>query len=396
VPVWHEQTKQLVASEKLVVLGIVQEQHADRCRLFAQWKGLEWPILHDPLNLAGVDVVPVFVAVDEHGIVRDCRPRLDTFVESFVSQEFPAPEKASPIRIDELPEPRITRRYAGEARDPEHWLAHGDALVLSGLPPHIEEAIKAYGQVVELDARNADAFFRLGVTHRIRYDRPERQPGDFQAAIDAWQEALRLRPNNYIFRRRLQQYGPRLDKPYPFYDWVEVARKDIAARGETPVELGCEPVGSEVAQPARKFKPSSKKGPKGDPAGKIRGDRKGLIEVTQAVVRGTDKDNRQIVQVHLALRPNARLEAHWNNEAEPLRLWIKRPKTGKLGRRFVEYANPPQALSTEERALSFEVRLPSRQRGSLTIKAYALYNVCAGREGKCQYLRQDIKVKIKL
>lgn len=268
--------------------------------------------------------------------------------------------------------------------------------MLSGLPPQIEEALETYGRVVELDARKADAFFRLGVAYRLRYDRPERRPEDFQAAIDAWQEALRLRPNNYIFRRRLQQYGPRLDKPYPFYDWVEVARKDITARGETPVELACQPVGAEVAQPARKFKRSSKKGPKGDPAGKIRSDKQGLIEVSQAVVRGTDKDNRRIVQVHLALRPNARLDAHWNNEAEPLRLWLERPKTGKLSRRFAEHGNPPQALSTEERTLSFEVKLPSRQKGSLTIKGYALYNVCAGREGKCQYLRQNIKVKIKL
>ncbi len=378
------------------MLAIVQEQHADRCRLFAQWKGLQWPILHDPLNLAGVEVVPVFVAIDEYGIVRDRRTRLDTIVESFVSQEYPAPDNTPPIRSEELPDPRVTRRYAGEARDPEHWLVHGDALMLSGLPPHLEEAIKTYRRVVELDAQSADAFFRLGVAHRLRYDRPERRPEDFQAAVDAWQEALRLRPNNYIFRRRLQQYGPRMDKPYPFYDWVEVARKDIADRGKKPVELACQPVGAELARPARKFKSSSKKGPKGDPARKIRSDKKGLIEVTQAVVRGTDQDNRRIVQVHLALRPNARLDAHWNNEAEPLRLWLVRPKTGKLSRRFAEHANLPQALSTEERTLNFEVKLPSRQKGSLTIKGYALYNVCAGRDGKCQYLRQNIKVKIKL
>ena len=59
----------------------------------------------------------------------------------------------------------------------------------------------------------------------------------FQRAIDAWGQALAIDPNHYIWRRRIQQYGPRLIKPYPFYDWVEQAAREIRARGETPVEL---------------------------------------------------------------------------------------------------------------------------------------------------------------
>ena len=43
----------------------------------------------------------------------------------------------------------------------------------------------------------------------------------------------------------MQQYGPRLDKPYPFYDWVETAREEIRARGETPSPLRVEPAGAE-------------------------------------------------------------------------------------------------------------------------------------------------------
>ena len=69
MPVWHEATKQLVEDGKLVVLGVVQEQHPDRCRLFAQWKGIDWPILHDVLNLVGPDAVPIYIAIDEHGPV---------------------------------------------------------------------------------------------------------------------------------------------------------------------------------------------------------------------------------------------------------------------------------------------------------------------------------------
>lgn len=395
MPVWYEQTKHLVEAGDLVVLGIVQEQHADRCRLFAQWKGIDWPILHDPLNLIGIQVVPVVIAIDEHGIVRDTKPSLDTLGPSFVAKKFPAPDNPHRYRIETLPDPRGTRRYAGEARDADHWRAHGDALILAGLPPQIDEAITAYGRALEKDPADAAALFRLGVAHRIRHDRPQRRPDDFQLAADAWRKALRSQPNHYIYRRRIQQYGPRLDKPYPFYDWIATARQEITARGATPVTLACEPTGAEQARPARKFKSDSNKGPRGDPKGKIRRDKK-LILVTTAVVRGTDKNNRNVVQVHLTFRPRAENQAHWNNESDPLRLWIKKPKTGRRAKRFLEHPNPDQAVSNEERTLSFEIKLPSKQKGSLTVKAYALYNVCEGKDGKCQFLRQDVKVKIKL
>lgn len=364
--------------------------------MFAQWKGIDWPILHDPLNRVGIQVVPVFVAIDEHGIVRDTKPDPATFVESFIQQEFAAPKKPAPVETDQLPDPRITRRLAGEARDADHWRAHADALVLAGLPPQIDEAIKAYGNAIEINPKDADAFFRMGVAYRVRHDRPQRQPEDFQAAVNAWQKALDLEPNHYIFRRRIQQYGPRLDKPYPFYDWVAVAREEIAGRGDTPVELACEPVGAETARPARKFKSSSKRGPKGDPRGKVKRDRKNLIQVTQAVVRGTDAKNRGVIRVHLTFRPSAEDQAHWNNEGDPLRVWIKKPDSGRLGKRYLKHPNPDAALTTEERTLSFEVKLPETRKGSLTIKAYALYNVCQGKDGKCLFRRQDIKVKIKM
>ena len=44
---WRERTRQPVADKKLVLLGVMEEQHADRCRLFAQWKGItDLPLLH--------------------------------------------------------------------------------------------------------------------------------------------------------------------------------------------------------------------------------------------------------------------------------------------------------------------------------------------------------------
>jgi hypothetical protein len=62
VPVWHEGTAKWVKDGKLVLLGVIQEQHADRCRLLAQWKGFRWPILHDPINVLEATGVPILTA----------------------------------------------------------------------------------------------------------------------------------------------------------------------------------------------------------------------------------------------------------------------------------------------------------------------------------------------
>ena len=59
MPVWHEGTAKWVKEGKLVLLGVTQEQHADRCRLLAQWKGFGWPILHDPINVLEATGVPI-------------------------------------------------------------------------------------------------------------------------------------------------------------------------------------------------------------------------------------------------------------------------------------------------------------------------------------------------
>ena len=53
-----------------MLLGIAQEHHAERCRLFAQWHGFDFQILHDPINLTEPRAVPRVIAIDEQGIVR--------------------------------------------------------------------------------------------------------------------------------------------------------------------------------------------------------------------------------------------------------------------------------------------------------------------------------------
>ena len=62
--------RDLTKAGKIQLLGIIQEQHPDRCRLFAQWQQFDWPIVHDPINVIATRAVPVVLAIDEHGVVQ--------------------------------------------------------------------------------------------------------------------------------------------------------------------------------------------------------------------------------------------------------------------------------------------------------------------------------------
>ena len=221
-----------------MLLGIAQEQHPDRCQLLAQWKGFDWQILHDPINLMGSAAVPIFVAIDEHGIVRDASPRLATFEKTFVSKLFrndagpPSPAKLTPdVQSGQVdPDYAALRQRAVRADQSVAWRELGDALMLWGGVKRVTDAIDTYTHASRLDSQDAPTLFRLGVSYRRRYESRQRQAADFQTAIDYWSRALDLDPNQYIWRRRIQQYGPPLDKPYAFYDWINEAEREIAAR----------------------------------------------------------------------------------------------------------------------------------------------------------------------
>ncbi|MFV1966162.1 MAG: hypothetical protein ACC628_12125, partial [Pirellulaceae bacterium] len=322
MPVWHETIQRIRDTRPMVVIGVIQEQHPSRCRLFAQWKQLDWPILHDPINLLGLRGVPVLVAIDEFGIVRDTRPSPQTFQDTFLDKVFEAPNHVPQRRPASRPDvDRLTRQ--AEATDSlEDWRSLGDAMVLWSQSNRMDEAIRVYEKCAQLAPKDATILFRLGVVHRMRYDSEARRGGDFQAAIDYWGEALRRNPNQYIYRRRIQQYGPRLTKPYPFYDWIKQARSEIAERGEVPVRLLVEPSGAEIAHPVRHFEPAEHSASEPDPQGRITRDMERLVEATAVVVPGRVVAGES-ARVHVTYRLRDR--AHWNNEAEPLRVWVNAP-----------------------------------------------------------------------
>jgi tetratricopeptide (TPR) repeat protein len=397
VPAWNEKVQQWVLDGKLVVLGIAQEQYPDRCRLFAQWHKLNWPILHDPINVMGVRGVPIEVAIDEYGIVRILKPDPETFEKEFIDKTFAPPKKDVSAKFEKTNRPDLTalRRRAKQSGSSDVWRQLGDALVLWSEPFDVNEAIDAYTKAVKNDPEDGDAHFRLVVCYRIRYESERRLPTDFQMAVDHWTKARQINPNQYIWRRRVEQFGPRATKPYPFYDWVQTAASEIRTRGEKPIELRVLPTGSEIAGPDRGIESEKVDVKPPDPQGRILRDQQHLILAEVAVIPPHIKPG-QTVRVHITLRPNKKLKAHWNNEAEPLKLWIDPPAGFKVQPQLsiAPQGNKPETF--EPRNIEFEIQAPTESSGTFKLSAYALYYVCEGAGGTCSFLRQDIPITIKV
>jgi tetratricopeptide (TPR) repeat protein len=397
VPGWHDATKELQEQGRLQVVGIIQEQHPDRCRLFMQWKQMGWPILVDSLNLLEVTAVPITLAVDEYGIIRQAKLPLtaaEELPEAFLDRSFepPAGRSAEPVEQPAAPDLDRLRQAAeqggaGAARDYAH------ALVMWGGPRRLPDAVTAYERALALEPAHGPTHFRLGVAYRKRYDSEQRSEGDFAKAVAYWKSALDLGPNQYIWRRRIEQYGPRLDKPYSFYDWVRAAREEIQARGEQPAELFVEPGGAEFAYPQETFA-AGDRGREPDPQGRIHRDDGFFVQVETTVVPPAVEPG-ETARVHLVFRPNAANKAHWNNEVDGLRLWVSPPESWQADQHFWELSNPPMAVSQEERRVEFEIRAPdSAPAGAVAVPAYALYYVCEDVNGTCLYRRQDVPLTV--
>ncbi|MEM7474828.1 MAG: hypothetical protein AAF483_07535 [Planctomycetota bacterium] len=397
---WHEQTKQARESGELVVLGVIQEQHAERCRLYAQWKQYDWTIVQDPINRLDARAVPYFVAIDEAGVVVDSSLRSNEF-EAFMSRE-PAAEskpnaetvKASAAVTDEQLSALAEATVGSD--EALAWKELAEQRVLWHRDTDLSQAVEEFQKAQRLSNdlwQQAEIAFGLGVALRMRYDQSaDTSSSDFQAATDAWGTALQLDPNQYIYRRRIQQYGPRLIKPYPFYDWVEEAREEIAKRGEEPIALVVPPSGAEIAQPSRQSIASSDSAVEPDPQGKINRDLESWIECEATVVPGSIRAG-QAVRVHLQWTPQEM--AHWNNEAEPVQIWIDLPEGWTAAKQLHELTQPAAAESTETRRLEFELNTPVEAK-STELTGYCLYYVCEEQGGTCMYLRKDIKIPIRI
>lgn len=235
--------------------------------------------------------------------------------------------------------------------------------------------------------------FHAGVARRLRYDSSQGRSDDFQAALDHWTRALAVDPNQYVWRRRIQQYGPKQDKPYPFYDWTAQATGEIRARGETPLELEAELTPAELAQ-MRRFE-AALAGEEPDAAGRIARDESGWISVETAVAFDTTGET-PLAGVHLAFRPDERRKIHWNDEAGPMIVWLGAPGLPpgwQLDARRIEHRGS-SSPSDEVRRFTFDLRLPlDVQEG--VVPGYVLFNACEGVDGTCILLRKDFEVRVR-
>lgn len=372
------------------MVGIIPEQHPDRTRLFMQWKGMDWPILLDSSNLLAVTKVPITLFIDEYGVIRSVQPaveELDDFLNQ-TYQETTQPPQAGLPDLEQLK--KATRQDTVES-----WRAYAGAASLWGESSQITEAIEAYQQALEKEPEHGPTHFHLGVAFRKRYDSEHRQAEDFQKAVEHWGKALDIDPNQYIWRRRIQQYGPRLDKPYSFYDWVRNARREIEARGEIPAQLVVEPGGAEFAYPSESFQTAEAIKEEPDLGGRIFRDEKNFIKVETTVVPSSVGAG-ETARVHLVFRPNLQIKAHWNNEVDDLVLWVDAPEGWQVDNPYLTVANPPDVVSQETRKIEFELRSPEKPGASVTIPAYALYYVCEDITGTCLYRRQDIPLQVQV
>ena len=357
-----------------------------------------WPILVDSLNLLGMEAVPMTFAIDEHGVVRRSRLRFEDEAwlrEEFLTTRFDTLAEGAPERADS---PAGWLDPAKPPRDAEAgaWRGYAHLLIRGGRAERLDDAVAAYQRALEQEPSHGPTHFRAGVALRMRYDSAFRREGDFQAAVEQWKQALDLDPNQYIWRRRIQQYGARLDKPYPFYDWVPTARREIIERGEQPTPLIVEPGGAEFAAPSSEFAADANAATEPDPDGRIRRDEEGLIEVETTIVPPVIRPG-EAARAHLVLRPNEQRKAHWNNESEPLAVWVNRPDGCELDASLHRPPNPPGAVSAESRRVEVEIRCGEEVAAeTVPITAYALYYVCEDVDGTCLYRRQDISARLRI
>ena len=373
------------------MVGIIQEQHPDRASLFMQWKQMGWPIMVDSLDLLGAAAVPQTIFIDEAGVVRAIGARFDD-LQAFVDR--PPVQVDGPTAKPHAPSMEALKAGA-EKGAADAMRAYADALILWQDQRRLGEAIGMYRRAMANGVDAPSTNFRLGVAYRKRFESPDRRHGDFRQAVDHWEAALAADPNQYIWRRRIQQYGPRLDKPYPFYDWVSRARRDILARGQTPHPLKAEPQGAEIARPARQFASAQPRRAEPDPQGRILRDHGALIHV-ETVVAPSTKRSQRVVRLHVLFRPNRRKKAHWNNEAGDLEVWLALPAGWEADHRVATAPTPDQsAVSAEDREVEFEVRYPTNATlGATRLNAYALYYVCEDVGGQCLYRRHDIPITV--
>jgi len=196
------------------------------------------------------------------------------------------------------------------------------------------------------------------------------------------------------WRRRIQQYGPRLDKPYSFYDWVATARRELIKNGEKPIHLTAEPSGAEFATPAKSSR-SSKTDAKHqgthsehpDPENKVHQDTDQLITTSIVKVSSTNK-RRAAIRVHLTLTPS--VDTNWTNDAGNISCYLT-PNSGAKIQDLKIPELPNTDNSSETRVIEFEVHPKNGKKLPESITTTVFYYVCT--EERHRHFAKEIITK---
>lgn len=362
-----------MAEGKLLTVGLAPEQHGDRMALFLQWKQMEEiPVMIDSYNNLGLRAVPLTLLIDESGVIRHQNPS-DEVLARFLASPPAEVGSAAPAPRPVTVFPRL---------DPTGAAFEQELVRLDD----------AFGHPPTFTNRNSEAAFRMGVAHRKRYDSPEGTPEDFEKAVHYWSGALRKDPSNYIWRRRLQQFGPRLDKPYPFYNWISQARQDIRDRGDLPHPLVVEPSGAETARPGNADPDREQAEPHPDPFHKLPEQDPGHFTPTIVYVPHTDGVT-EAFRVFVELEPVAD-RAKWNDEGGRSTLRPVAPPNWSVTPEVLTF-RPVAGRSS--RTVEFELRRTSpfdpfvedRQAPPKLTLQFFLHS-CFGTPEVCAYQRLDL------
>ncbi len=419
---WHAATRELVAAGRLRVIGVVQEQHRERAALWLKWQGIGWPVAWDPFNQLEVKLVPKVLAVQPGGLVLKDRlhpKRIEGeggLLEVMGRMQGATAELEQPAQFG--PHLARARGPITPADEPGEFAPAAMATLLmdrqrldAGSCNRRRAAVQALVDRARAPDATARDHFRAGVAQRLLLDlegpsqRPGEQPnqGRFQGAINSWSRALSLDPGQYIWRRRIQQWGPRLDKPYPFYDWVPLARKELAARGLEPAAWKVLLSGSETARGGYDLPvPAVQENP--DPLAQIPSDVKQRVSLHWAVAPHTGFAGPNVrvapgtsrVHLSLVLAEDVRIEP----EGGPLGIWIDLPDGWRARSSWIDL-HPVGEEDYQDSRLDFELVAPAPGPPGEApppvprLTGYVLYPVCVGENGVCNLLRRNFDLDLR-
>ena len=238
---WDENCRDLIKKNKLVVLAVCHDASPAYAKLYFQWKQIDWPLAHDVVNHCGASKLPLSLYINEKGIIKQIEPEPGKLAKRLAKLKALKSREIAEEDREQLVEPKITRRAASEGRSADALCIHGDALIMAGQPPQIDEAIEVYKKATEEAPKMAKAWFGLGVAHYLRaklnQSADPSAADDGKAATAAWKKTRELASDNQVFKIEIEQFKAKPGNLEKMFDWVADAKKEISDRGDKPVEV---------------------------------------------------------------------------------------------------------------------------------------------------------------